>query len=144
MAGSVATFSYDEGKDGAGAQCGVKKVILDWTSDASSGAVSGTTRKIVGRLIKATTDPGSTAPSDDYDITLTDEYGVNILTACQSDLTNRDTANSEETYFLVKDAAAGTPLAQSVHPVVCGPLTIAIASAGNSKLGQLVLYIATS
>lgn len=139
MAGSSMTFTYDDGVDGAGRRCGVSKVIVDWTSDSATGAVTGTTRKIVGRLIKAVTDPGATAPSDDYDIDLTDSEGANVLTPCQSTLENRDTANTEEVYFLVKDAA-GTPLAQSLHPVVCDPLTIAVTNAGNSKVGQLILY----
>jgi hypothetical protein len=141
MAGSAMTFTYDEGYDGGGRYGAVKKLTVSWTSDDATGAVSGTTRKIVGRLIKAVTDPGSAAPTDDYDITITDEEGVDVLAACQSNLTNRDTTNSEQVYFLVLDAA-GTPLAQSVHPVVCDALTVAVANAGNAKTGQLVLYYA--
>lgn len=133
------TFTYDEGWDRNGKPAGIRKVLVDWTSDDSTGAVSGTTEKIVGQLIKAVTDPGATAPTDDYDINITDEEGVDVLAVCQSTLANRDTANSEQVYFLVLDAA-GTPLAQSVHPVVCDKLTIAVTNAGNSKVGQLILY----
>jgi len=133
MAGSSMTFTYED--EGA-----IRKIIADWVSDDSAGTASGTTKKIIGSLIKGVTDPGSTAPTDDYDITISDEEGVNVLAACQSNLTNRDTANSEQAYFLVLDAAAGTPLAQSVHPVVCDKLTIAVANAGNSKTGQLIIY----
>lgn len=139
MAGSSMTFTYDDGNDRIGRSCRIRKVIADWTSDDTTGAVSGTTEKIVGRLIRAVTDPGATAPDDNYDIAITDEEGVDVLGACQSTLANRDTANSEQVYFLVLDAA-GTPLAQSVHPVVCDKLTIAVTNAGNSKNGQLILY----
>lgn len=139
MAGSSMTFSYDDGADYAGERNSIRKVIVDWVSDDSTGAVSGTSAKIVGTLVKAVTDPGTAAPTDDYDITITDEEGVDVLTNVQSSLANRDTANSEEVYFLVKDAA-GTPLAQSVHPVVCDKLTFAVANAGNSKTGQIQLY----
>lgn len=139
MAGSSISFTYDDGVDGAGRRCGVSKVIVDWTSDDTTGAVSGTTRKIVGRLIKGVTDPGATAPTDNYDIAITDEESVDVLAACQSTLANRDTANSEQAYFLILDTAA-TPLAQSLHPVVCDKLTIAVTNAGNSKVGQLILY----
>ncbi len=132
MAGSSMTFTYDD-------LGGIRKIIADWVSDDSTGAVSGTTKKITGTLIKGVTDPGATAPTDNYDINITDEEGVDVLAACQSTLANRDTANSEQAYFLVLDAA-GTPLAQSVHPVVCDVLTIAVTNAGNSKTGQLVLY----
>jgi hypothetical protein len=139
MAGSSMTFSYDEGIHHDGSRHSIKKVIVDWTSDDTTGAVTGTTKKIVGTLIKGVTDPGAAAPSANYDIDITDEEGVNVLAACQSGLGNRHTADSEQVYFLVLDAA-GTPLAQSIHPVVCDALTIAVTNAGNSKTGQLVLY----
>ena len=139
MANSSMTFTYDEGYDRTGLRGGIRRVICDWLSDDSDGTVSGTTDKIVGTLVKGVTDPGSVAPTDNYDITLTDEEGLDVLGACQSTLANRDTANSEQVYFLVLDAA-GTPLAQSVHPVVCDKLTVSIANAGNAKTGQLILY----
>lgn len=132
-------FTYDDGGDGKGGHCNVRKVIADWVSDASAGTASGASRKIVGRLVKCVTDPGSPAPSDNYDINITDEQGIDVLAACQSALADRDTANSEEVYFLVKDTA-GTPLAQSIHPVVCNALTVSITNAGNSKTGQIILY----
>lgn len=131
------TFTYDDGADGTGFRGNIRKVIADWTSDGS-GDAAGTTRKIVGTLIKAVTDP-TDSPTDNYDITITDEEGVDVLAACQSTLANRDTTNSEQVYFLVLDAA-GTPLAQSIHPVVCDKLTVTIANAGNAKSGQLILY----
>lgn len=142
MAGSAMTFTYDDGQDRLGRYGGIRKVIADWTSDDAAGTASGTTEKIVGTLIKAVTDPGSAAPDDNYDITITDEEGVNVLTACQSTLANRHTTTTQEVYFLLLDAA-GTPLAQSLHPVVCDKLTVAVANAGNSKTGQIILYYAS-
>ncbi len=142
MAGSAMTFAIDKGMDSLGGYGPIRKLIVSWTSDDTTGAVSGTSPKIVGTLIKAVTDPGSAAPDDNYDIAITDEEGVDVLAACQNGLSNRDTANSEQVYFLVLDTA-GTPLAQSVHPVVCDALTIAVTNAGNSKTGQLVLYYKT-
>lgn len=141
MAGSAMTFTYDDGFDGAGNFGGVKKVLVSWTSDDATGAVTGTTRKIVGHLIKGVTDPGSAAPTDNYDIVITDEEGVNVLASCiaASTLADRDTANSEEVYFFLKNADA-SPLSMPAYPVVCDALTIAIAAAGNSKTGQLILY----
>lgn len=134
MAGSSMTFTYDD----LGA---IRKIIVDWTSDSATGAVTGTTEKITGTLIKGVTDPGATAPTDNYDIAITDEEGVDVLTSCvaASTLANRDTANSEEVYFFLKNAD-GTPLSMAAFPVVCDQLTIAITNAGNSKVGQLILY----
>ena len=126
------TFTYD--KIGT-----IRKVLASWTSDDATGAVSGTTAKITGTLIKGVTDPGATAPTDNYDIVITDEESVNVLGNCVDDLVDRDTANTEEVYFLVSNLAATDP-AGNVHPVVCDALTIAVTNAGNSKTGQVILY----
>lgn len=48
MAGSSATLTYDDGHDALGQVGRIKKVTMDWVSDDTTGAVSGTTRKIVG------------------------------------------------------------------------------------------------
>lgn len=132
-------FTYDDGADGAGIRHGYRKVICTWTSDGS-GDASGTTQKLVGTLVKATTNPGSAAPTVNYDIAITDGDGIDVLAACDDDLADRDTTASEEVYFLVKDHA-GSPLAQSAHPVVCGPLTVTISTAGDSKNGVLNLFL---
>jgi hypothetical protein len=136
MAGSAMTITYDDGYDGTGRQGSIRKILVDWTSDDSTGAVSGTTRKIVGELIKGITDPHATAPTDDYDIAITDEEGVDVLGSSFTALGNRDTANTEARYFGLTDGTLNT----SAFPVVCDVLTIAITSAGNSKVGQLILY----
>lgn len=126
------TFTYERG---AGGFC---RVIADWTSDASGDAAGTTTVRVCGRIVKGTTDPGSAAPTANYDIVITDDEGVDVLTACQTGLANRHTSTTEEQYFLVKDAA---PLAQSIHPVVCSVLTFTVAAAGNAKTGQIILTI---
>lgn len=132
MAGSSMTFAYHE----MGA---FRKVVATWTSDDTTGAVSGSTKPIRGRLVKAITNPGSPAPTANYDIAITDDNSFDVLAGVQSSLANRHTSTTEEVYFLVLDAA-GTPLAQSIHPVVCDALTIAITNAGNSKQGTISLF----
>lgn len=139
MTGSSMTFTYDDGSDGAGVFGGIKRILVDWVSDSATGAVSGTSRKIVGELIKGVTDPGTPAPTDNYDINITDEDGVDVLAACKKGLADRDTANSEQQYFLLLNDDTA-PLSMAKHPVVCDQLTIAITNAGNSKAGQLILY----
>ncbi len=126
MAGSSMTFAYHD----LGA---IRKIIATWTSDDAAGTASGTTEKIVGTLIKGITDPsGTAAPTDDYDITITDDQSFNVLTGCADDLANRDTANTEEVYFDQAD--------HDRFPVVADALTIAVAGAGNSKEGVITLY----
>lgn len=141
MAGSSMTFTYDDGYDGIGRACSIRKVIADWVSDDSTGAVSATTRKIVGRLIKIATDPGSAAPTDNYDVTIVDEKSISVVAGCQNvaALAARDTANNEETYLYILNADS-TPIGMPTYPVVCDKLTIGIANAGNSKTGQIILY----
>ena len=130
MAGSAMTFAYHE----VGI---VKKVVVDWTSDSATGAVSGTTKEIRGELLRGVTDPdGVAAPTDDYDIAITDEEGANVLANCFDDLTDRDEANVEGVDFHLTDGA----VANGARPVVCDKLTIAVTAAGNSKQGRLVLY----
>lgn len=139
MAGSSMTFTYDDGQMDKGFSGGIRKVLIDWTSDDTTGAVSGTSKKIVGALIKAVTDPGAAAPTADYDIAITDEESFNVLTNCEDDLADRHTSTTEEVYFLIPNLAATDP-GGVVHPVVCDKLTFAVSNAGNSKTGQIILY----
>lgn len=138
MAGSSMTFTYDDGVGGGGERSQIRKVIADWVSDDATGAVTGTTRKIVGRLVKAVTDPGAAAPTDNYDIALTDDVSADILANTDATLGNRDTTNSETVDFFLKNVAAA---ALASHPAICSTITIAITNAGNSKTGKLVLYV---
>lgn len=144
MAGAASTITYDNGYDHAGHAGRVRKVIIDWTSDASTGAVTATTGKIVGRLLKVVTDPGATAPTDNYDIAITDEKGIDVLSGLAGtggtdpSLANRDTANTELAYLVAENS-----LTDAVHgsqPYVCDALSVAVTNAGNSKQGQIIIY----
>lgn len=142
MAGSSMTFTYDDGTDGLGnSGTRIRKVTCDFTTDDSAGTASGTTRKISGRLIKIQTDPGSAAPSANWDVVVTDEEGIDVLGKCQESaaLIARHTTNSEETYLFIKNIDA-TPIGIAAFPVVCNALTIAVANGGNSKTGQIILF----
>lgn len=143
MAASM-DFTYDWGTMANGQRGSVFKVIADWVS-ASDGTASATTSKLSGRLVKAVTDPsGSAAPTDDYDVVITDEEGMNVLAFGATNLTNRDTANSEAilvyslgTYTIAEDTASYTI---RVGAPVCDKLTISVTNAGDSKAGQVILY----
>jgi len=138
MAGSSMTFTYVNGVDGGGNRSRMTKVVADWVSDDTTGAVSGTTRKIVGRIVKGVTNPGSPAPTDNYDIVITDDAGANILANTDDDLVDRDTITKETVEFFLKNVAT-TAIAS--HPAICSTVTVAVTNAGNSKAGQLVLYV---
>ena len=73
---------------------GVIEITLDWTADASAATVPDTLIKwpIAGILCYVTTNPGTVAPQDNYDIVVEDKDGVDVM---GGELDNRDTAKSE-------------------------------------------------
>lgn len=142
MAGSSMTFTYDDGADGAGYRGSIRKVIAEFLTDDATGSVAGTTRKIVGELIKIVTDPGTAAPSANWDVVLTDEEGVDLSVhlsdAAIAALIARHASNTEETYLPLEDEAGTARIA--LWPVVCDKLTITVNNGGNAKNGQIILY----
>jgi len=74
---------------------GWAKMTITWVDETGNG-VSDTVyipTKLHGYIFfYAVTDPGATAPTDNYDITLTKANGEEVF---DSMLTNRDTANTE-------------------------------------------------
>jgi len=120
MAGSAMVFTEIR-------HSSVKKIKAAWTSDDTTGAVSGTTTyPYNGRLIGVITVPGSPAPSADYDIAVNDDDSVDVALGALAD---RHTSNTE---YVAEASLAG---------VANSKLTIAITAAGNSKKGTVYLYI---
>ena len=72
----------------------VNVVTFTCTADSSDGSYPATTisTNIKGRLLQIVTDPQSTAPQDNYDITVTDSVGADLLLGVGA---NRDTSNTE-------------------------------------------------
>lgn len=142
MAGSSTTVTYDDGVDGAGYRGRIRKILIDFTTDDSTGSVAVTTRKIVGELIKIVTDPGSAAPTADWDVVLTDEEGVDLSIHMDdvaiAALIARHTTTTLETYLPLEDTAGTGRIA--AWPVVCDKLTVTVNNAGNSKTGQIIIY----
>src|SRR4051812_13185741 len=70
----------------------VNRIVLAWVSDASGGAVSGipTTFPVNGVLlaVEFVPDGGGTAPTNLYDVTLTDTAGVDVLGGQGANLAN--------------------------------------------------------
>lgn len=131
---AVVALTYDGDPDVLHGPQKVRKIILDWTSH-TDGAASATTKKIAGRLLKAVTNPGATAPTASYDINITDPEGNDVLAGAVNNITNRHTSTTEEVYF-----AANIANVPGGGVVVCEPLTIAVTNAGDSKVGKLILY----
>ncbi len=106
----------------------IQKISVAWVS-AADGSASGTF-EAYGFLVKMVTNPGATAPTADYDITLIDGAGVDALAGTGVD---RHTATSQQVYPLVTGAA--TPV------LLYGSHTFTIANAGDSKIGVCDFYV---
>jgi len=108
----------------------IKKIKFSWTSGdgGEDGTASGqTTYAYSGKILGLATDPDGVAiPTDNYDITMTDEDGMDVLMGGGAD---RDTANTEYV------------LSTSLGAVANDKLTINIAAAGTNKKGIAYLYI---
>jgi len=112
---------------------GVTKVTIPWTSDASAGSVGEIAVELpAGTLLRLRTDPGSAAPTDNYDITLLDAIGgADVLGGVGA---NRDTTNTE-----IAVPVEGTYF----RPWIAGgDYYPTIAAAGNEKTGTIELFIA--
>jgi hypothetical protein len=111
----------------------VHKVAFAWVAGTGgeAGTASGTTTyPYTGILQRVVTVPGGggAAPTDDYDITLTDEDGIDVA---NGQLVNRDTANTEW-------------VAASLGAIVGDKLTINVTNAGASKTGTCIVHVVLS
>jgi hypothetical protein len=108
---------------------------LSWTSDASGNATF-TTDGISGAILRVVTNPDdAAAPTDNYNVTLRDADGVDVLSGQGA---ARDAVNAEHFCpgVLLSDGATS-----SVVPVVvAGKLTLGVTGAGNAKKGSLTVY----
>ena len=108
----------------------VKKIKFEFTSGegAYAGAASATTEKAYyGEILQVMTDPGETAPTDNWDLTITDPDSIDILKGNGAD---RDTANTE---YIVGSNANMLPAA--------GILTFNVTNAGDQKTGTVYVWI---
>ena len=116
----------------------VNKMTLDWTSDAN-GMVSGidTSYAIDGLLLRVTTIPdlgGGTEPSDNYDLTLSDSDGVDVLLGLGANEPN----SASNSFVPLLDMDDGTNYLQPIP--VKGKLELDVTNAGNAKGGKVILY----
>lgn len=114
----------------ASPQSSLVEYSIAWTSDASTTAVliPATQIQLRGQLVEVVTNPGATAPEDNYDLTLTDKDGLDVLGGGGA---NRDTATTEQFVPVVTNAA--TTIYQP--PYVVGGFELKILNAGESKVG---------
>jgi hypothetical protein len=113
----------------------VRTIVAACTADASDGSFPNTTLpRFEGRLLSIETNPGATAPQDNYDVTVEDAHGLDVLLGTGA---NRDTATTER--------AAVVFTSTSVHPIVDDTDTLTLKVAGNnvnSAVTVIVLHYA--
>lgn len=112
----------------------IKKIIWNWTTDGANGAIvdataagqaNKTVNKYTGIITRLVTDPTDT-PTDNYDVTILDDDGYDVLMGAGL---NRDTANTEQ------------QLESVLGVCVDSQLRLNIGTAGNTKSGKVILYI---
>lgn len=126
MAGSVTvtttTRALNSGKK-------IKVVNIAWTADVAAATVPDTAlNDLNGYLVKVITNPGSTAPTANYDIMLLD-YDDSTVDAANAAIINRHTTSSEI-------------VLPTVPPLLCGNYTFNLTNnAVNSATGVCILFI---
>lgn len=124
-AGSLTAFNI------ANVHSRVFSILLAWTSHASAGTVTQDFQFPGGMISCVETYPGSAAPTDNYDITITTAGGVDVLMGTGA---NRSTSAAQMVQPM--GVSAGAPIALPAQT-----LTLNIANAGNEKTGRIVLNI---
>lgn len=118
---------------GSGWPDAFKVVKVEWTAAANGSKATGVIPAMKGHLKVIVTDPGATAPADNYDLTLIDQYGIDVLGGGGLD---RDTTNTEAAIPL-----AGALAIPGGRPIK-GPLTATFANTTNANCnGTFYLYI---
>ena len=114
----------------------IHKVTLSVTADAAAATVPDTAiaHKVAGRILALETNPGATAPTANYDITLEDGAGHDVLEGVGA---NRHTSSTEKVHVIY----SGT----EIHPPIAfgDSLTFKLANnSENSATLTAALYIA--
>ncbi len=104
-----------------------KKITFAWTSDGDGDASQTTVDAYDGQCIALTTIPsGGSAPTDNYDITITDADSHDVLLGAGA---NRDTANTEHV------------VAANLACVAGSLLILTVSNAGDTKAGTAILWV---
>ena len=124
MAGSITTTVSKENS--------LVKYKMDWLSDASGDVDVAAIAMVQGEIqsVHYFPDAGGTQPSDNYDLTMADTYGVDILTGKVQNL-----SQTTDTYAV--------PALSTYFKVVieAGSYDLVIANAGNAKGGIVEVIV---
>ena len=106
----------------------IDKIVFQWTNNASGTTTGVTANRYTGAIGRVIFDPGSTAPSDNYDLVINDQNSYDILNGRGANL----------------DSVTTTQVDSIFGAIANSKLTIVVTNAGNAKTGTVVVYIVPS
>lgn len=129
--GTVTETKY-EGLGGS-----IWRVEYDWTTSTNSWA-SLSTGRLVGTVVRVSFDPDTTSPpAAAYDVTLTDEDGIDILAGLGANLAS-NAASSTVPGVPTHDGTGSTNMAPFA---INGVLDLIVTNAGSETVGEIVIYL---
>jgi hypothetical protein len=135
MTAQIVSYTVSDNRSMPGGMC---TVYVKWTS-ATGGTVSQKISELLsGKIVELITNPGATAPTDNYDITLVSALsGHDLLEGNGAD---RDTANTEQTLVFM-ERTIGVNVYGDNPAINEGGATFTIANAGDEKIGEAWIII---
>jgi len=113
----------------------MRTMVISWTAEADGSFVAAQTNAINGVIWWVETDPGATAPTAAYDITLKNADGLDVMGGKLADRSATATEGSQP-----YDAGGSVYLKIPVR----GPLTIAITNnIVNAAVGTITIFYFT-
>lgn len=132
MAGTITKTSDEMIEQGFQSSIRVRKIVYSFVGDAADGSVPASSAVAInGYIIKVVTNPGSTAPTDNWDLAINDADGADVLAGAGAD---RDTSNSE-TIYLAATVASTPAWCEGSHTVVVTGNSV------NSATGTITIYV---
>lgn len=119
---------------GSAKRCEV--VSIDWTASSTDGSLPVLQVALSGWLVKVVTNPGSVAPTANYDIDLADPNDAN-LSATGTLLNNRHTTTTEQVYPVISGAVVPIFLAGTYGVTITN-------NSVNSATGNITFYMVDS
>lgn len=115
-----------------------------WTGDAANGSVPALAIPVVGRIEKIQTNPGGTAPTDNYTIKLFDP-NIATLDVLQAKLVaNQKAASAVETYVYASGAGKPVLVGYPGATGLAGPANYSLQvslNVVNSATATIIMYV---
>jgi len=107
-------------------------VVLEWTADASGNATKtfGDVNGTIERIVFVPSATSGVVPDSGYDVTLTDDNGIDVFSGKGANL-----SAASSTSVLETGSDPVLPFA------TCGQLDLSVSNAGNASQGIIRIYV---